>query len=43
MNYFKLLIERENYKTINLRELKEQLISEQDKVNVLSQKETPIN
>ena len=36
MNYFKLLIEKENYKTINLRQLKEALISEQEKVYLLS-------
>ena len=38
MNYFKLLIEKENYKTINLRQLKEALITEQEKVNLLSSK-----
>ena len=38
LNYFKLLIERENYKTINLRELKESLINEQEKVNILNSK-----
>ena len=38
MNYFKLLIEKENYKTINLRELKEALITEQEKVYLLSSK-----
>ena len=39
VNYFKLLIEQENYKTINLRQLKEALISEQEKVYYLSSKE----
>lgn len=38
VNYFKLLIEQENYKTINLRQLKEALISEQEKVYYLSSK-----
>ena len=36
VNYFKLLIEKENYKTINLRQLKEALINEQEKVYLLS-------
>ena len=38
VNYFKLLIEQENYKTINLRQLKEALISEQEKVYYLTSK-----
>ena len=38
LNYFKILIEHENYKSINLRQLKETLISEQEKVYVLSSK-----
>ena len=36
LNYFKLLIEQENYKTINLRQLKEALINEQEKVYLLN-------
>ena len=36
VNYFKLLIEQENYKTINLKQLKEALINEQEKVSLLS-------
>ena len=38
LNYFKLLIEKENYKSINLRQLKEALITEQEKVYLLSSK-----
>ena len=38
LNYFKLLIEKENYKSINLRQLKEALIMEQEKVYLLSSK-----
>ena len=38
LEYFKLLIEQENYKTVDLKHLKESLISEQEKVNILSHK-----
>ena len=38
LEYFKLLIEQENYKTIDLRQMKESLLSEQEKVHILSQK-----
>ena len=36
VTYFKQLIEKENYKTINLKQLKEALISEQEKVYLLN-------
>ena len=36
VNYFKLLIEKENYKNINLKQLKEALINEQEKVYLLN-------
>ena len=38
LDYFKLLIEKENYKTIDLRKLKDSLSLEQEKVHILSQK-----
>ena len=38
LEYFKLLIEQENYKTIDLRQMKETLLSEQEKVYILSHK-----
>ena len=38
LDYFKLLIEQENYKTIDLRKLKDSLSLEQEKVHILSQK-----
>ena len=38
LEYFKLLIEQENYKTIDLLKMKESLLSEQEKVHILSQK-----
>ena len=38
LEYFKLLIEQENYKTIDLVHLKESLLSEQEKVYILSKK-----
>ena len=38
LEYFKLLIEQENYKTIDLRQMKESLLSVQEKVHILSQK-----
>ena len=38
LEYFKLLIEQENYKTIDLRHMKESLLSEQEKVHILTQK-----
>jgi len=37
LEYFKLLIEQENYKTIDLLKMKESLLSEQEKVHILSQ------
>ena len=36
VTYFKQLIEKENYKTINLKQLKEALITEQEKVYLLN-------
>ena len=38
LEYYKLLIEQENYKTIDLRNLKDSLLSEQEKVHILTQK-----
>ena len=38
LEYFKLLIEKVNYKTIDLRHLKDSLILEQEKVHILTQK-----
>ena len=38
LEYYKLLIEQESYKTIDLRNLKDSLLSEQEKVHILTQK-----
>ena len=38
LEYYKQLIERQNYKTINLKQLKEAFITEQQKVFILSSK-----
>ena len=38
LEYYKLLIEQENYKTIDLRNLKDSLLSEKEKVHILTQK-----
>ena len=38
LEYYKFLIEQESYKTIDLRNLKDSLLSEQEKVHILTQK-----